>query len=503
MRYAHPYFANFAQLTICLDRCLTSIFATSFLCTRCGREICLDCYSMLESLDLSNTKETRLIICGHSGKGESHKASNFLPVCRFDPEQLDNTMGDMERLLQDSQDPCDETMTEDMVQVAAQLQQILDHRRAAEKRALDELEVAKSAVVEPWLESTSAESPLESHNSSDSSLTPLESDSGTSYCKQRRPKVPDHHTSIVPTVGICETSVPASSSESPVNIPSLPYKECPHPELTEEMFRSFWRKGDTMVITGLLDKMEIKWTPEYFIEHYGSQECSITDCDNEMKHESTVAQFFSQFGQYEHRGTQIHKLKDWPPSADFKTAFPTLFNDFHRAVPAPNYTRRDGFYNIAAHFPINVVAPDMGPKMYNAFASREDGYGSTRLHMDMVCIAKLVFNMAFANIAQADAVNIMLYSTPLPGEKEGVAVWDIYPATASHHIRKFLKEEFPLESSPVKYVDPIHSQYFYLTPTLRKKLYDRYKVRSWRIYQKPGDAVFIPAGCAHQVGSWF
>jgi len=33
---------------------------------------------------------------------------------------------------------------------------------------------------------------------------------------------------------------------------------------------------------------------------------------------------------------------------------------------------------------------------------------------------------------------------------------------------------------------------------LRRKLFEKYRVQSWRIYQKPGDAVFIPAGCAHQ-----
>ncbi|KAG8766760.1 hypothetical protein FRC16_007579, partial [Serendipita sp. 398] len=60
-------------------------------------------------------------------------------------------------------------------------------------------------------------------------------------------------------------------------------------------------------------------------------------------------------------------------------------------------------------------------------------------------------------------------------------------------------EEYPVETSPVFYIDPIHSQHFYLTPPLRKKLFDKYGVKSWRIYQKPGDAVFIPAGCAHQV----
>jgi len=93
----------------------------------------------------------------------------------------------------------------------------------------------------------------------------------------------------------------------------------------------------------------------------------------------------------------------------------------------------------------------------------------------------------------------MLYSAHAPDKSEGTAVWDIYPSSASWAIRAFLQEEFPLGSSDVQYVDPIHSQYFYLTPSLREKLYDKYRVMGWRIYQKPGDAVFIPAGCAHQV----
>jgi len=40
---------------------------------------------------------------------------------------------------------------------------------------------------------------------------------------------------------------------------------------------------------------------------------------------------------------------------------------------------------------------------------------------------------------------------------------------------------------------------FYLDCDLRKELYEEFGVKSYRIYQKPGDVVFIPAGCAHQV----
>lgn len=52
--------------------------------------------------------------------------------------------------------------------------------------------------------------------------------------------------------------------------------------------------------------------------------------------------------------------QDWPPSTDFKTAFPELYADFSQAIPMPNYVRRDGVLNIASHFPSNTVAPDLG-----------------------------------------------------------------------------------------------------------------------------------------------
>ena len=47
--------------------------------------------------------------------------------------------------------------------------------------------------------------------------------------------------------------------------------------------------------------------------------------------------------------------------------------------------------------------------------------------------------------------------------------------------------------------NPIHDQLFYLDATLRRRLRDEYNVRGWRFIQRHGDAIFIPAGCPHQV----
>ena len=79
------------------------------------------------------------------------------------------------------------------------------------------------------------------------------------------------------------------------------------------------------------------------------------------------------------------ELQDWPATNDFQSAYPELYHDFCDALPAPDYSRRDGVLNLYAHvdfallhesiremidfaqFPPGPTRPDIGPKMYNAF----------------------------------------------------------------------------------------------------------------------------------------
>ena len=118
--------------------------------------------------------------------------------------------------------------------------------------------------------------------------------------------------------------------------------------------------------------------------------------------------------------------------------------------------------------------------MYNAMASfdTKDSKGTTRLHMDM-----------------ADAVNIMLYAADTPAGGQGCAAWDLFKADDAPKLRRYMRKRFKGQFQH----DPIHSQQFYLDSTHREELFKEYGVKSHRVYQKPGEAVFIPAGCAHQV----
>lgn len=146
--------------------------------------------------------------------------------------------------------------------------------------------------------------------------------------------------------------------------------------------------------------------------------------------------------------------------------------------------------------------------MYNSMASSQEAgsKGSTRLHMDM-----------------ADALNVMLYAAQCPDGTPGYAAWDLFRAEDSDKLRAFLKKRFgpgargnsgangqqaadkaaAAMQEQMAAHDPIHSQLFYLDVVLRKALFDEFGVRSYRIYQRPGEGVFIPAGCAHQVCSCF
>lgn len=137
--------------------------------------------------------------------------------------------------------------------------------------------------------------------------------------------------------------------------------------------------------------------------------------------------------------------------------------------------------------------------MYNSLASSQEpgSKGSTRLHMDM-----------------ADALNVMLYASKCEDGTEGYAVWDLFRAEDSDKLRGFLRKRFGQPKSGqglpgigggggsggvVIAHDPIHGQQFYLDVELRQALFDECGVKSYRVYQRPGDGVFIPAGCAHQV----
>ncbi|KAK8476825.1 hypothetical protein V6N11_024172 [Hibiscus sabdariffa] len=87
---------------------------------------------------------------------------------------------------------------------------------------------------------------------------------------------------------------------------------------------------------------------------------------------------------------------------------------------------------------------------------------------------------------------------------EGGAIWDIFRKEDVPKLQDYLRKHFGefryIHCCPVSQVlHPIHDQSFYLTMDHKAKLKKEYGIEPWTFIQKLGEAVFIPAGCPHQV----
>jgi lysine-specific demethylase 3 len=390
------------------DTCLTSLFSLSWMCRSCGREACADCYAKLCSIPSNTTPasapkdrrdpEKRLVACVPR---ESHTSQHFFPISRFSEPELRSAVEEMSALLNE-----DKQASPSRGQTPAKATPDLQCPPPPDAGdALANLDLLAAVVAaHPHLPDNKRPSsppemkPSVSSPPTSEMLAPVQ---GTPIKSSPVPTLPSTHD-VIPLVKVedtphdievattSSTSEPVSSPLLPISPstsaselsqrlkskspalstnPTVPEDDIPfHPTvtfndstLTEETFRRVWKEGRPLVVKGVLDKFHIKWTPQYFIEKYGDHSCTVMDCITEARRDVTVGWYFALFGNYSEReNSRVWKLKDWPPSTDFKSAFPELYDDFARAVPIPNYCRRDGVLNIASHFPPDVVAPDLG-----------------------------------------------------------------------------------------------------------------------------------------------
>lgn len=197
-------------------------------------------------------------------------------------------------------------------------------------------------------------------------------------------------------------------------------------------------------------------------------------------------------------------VQDFPPADDFRKLCPQQNKDFYKSLPFEAYTSEDGFFNLVAHYAMDIdkerafkpdlgmsrrhlfsifvmngcYFPNTGPKMY--FATADKGHvGSTRLHRDCT-----------------SAANILLFATnaaPYSTEPKIGANWTIFKREDTENIRLYLSETYPDIAS-----EYLLSHEVFVTLEDCRKLATR-GVHAFRFTQEVGDVVFINAGCLHQV----
>lgn len=324
-------------------------------------------------------------------------------------------------------------------------------------------------------------------------------------------------------------------------------------------FQRHWVNGQPVIVRDVLEQTNgLSWEPmvmwralcEHLDPNVSSKmsEVKAIDCLAGCQVEINTHQFFKGYTngrQYGNFWPEMLKLKDWPPSDKFDDLLPRHCDEFISALPFQEYTDpRAGFLNLAVKLPPAVIKPDLGPKTYIAYGLAEElgrGDSVTKLHCDLsdavnilthtaevdlddehrVAIEtlkkkhqaqdeqeRLTREMDASLIKTCHSVNEQKVDLDVKHERNerdvSGALWDIFRREdvpkLEAYLRKHSREFRHTYCSPVEeVVHPIHDQCFYLTLEHKRKLKEEFGIEPWTFEQRLGDAVFIPAGCPHQV----
>ena len=283
-----------------------------------------------------------------------------------------------------------------------------------------------------------------------------------------------------------------------------------------EDFHDNWHRARPVVVSrcttlvnwtpGTMMRMMRDLTPENYVTTTPAYDCTTFNA-----HETEIQTYFAW---HEKMKKPLHghlwRLKDWPDDENFAERLPRLARDFVFSLPFQEYCfpwdnggARRGMMNAAIDLPEVCNRADLGPKSYISMGRQQEcgavagkpegkeggGDAVTRIHCDM-----------------ADAVNLLIHTSgAVDGEKfdvsGGCALWDIWRRKDRKVLEEWLRtnsERFT-ERDPGKVVHAIHDQCFYLTSEDKEALKAECGIEAYTFEQKLDDAVFIPAGCPHQV----
>ncbi|GMJ04032.1 hypothetical protein HRI_004072400, partial [Hibiscus trionum] len=197
-------------------------------------------------------------------------------------------------------------------------------------------------------------------------------------------------------------------------------------------FQRHWANGEPVIVSGVLDNASgLSWEPMVMwrafrqitnTKHEQQLDVKALDCLDWSEVVVNIHQFFKGYKdvRFDKEWPQILKLKDWPPSNEFKNLLPRHHVEFLHFLPFKEYTHpTKGLLNIATKLPEGALRPDMGPKSYIAYGvTQELGRGDsvTRLHCDM-----------------SDAVNVLTHIAEVKLTKKQLA--SITKSKERHHVQ--------------------------------------------------------------------
>ncbi|KAJ4775170.1 Transcription factor jumonji (jmjC) domain-containing protein [Rhynchospora pubera] len=321
-------------------------------------------------------------------------------------------------------------------------------------------------------------------------------------------------------------------------------------------FQKHWMKGEPIIVRDVLGLTSgLSWEPMVMWRalretKYKDQVERLAvlalDCRDWTFVETNIRKFFTGYEKglsHYDNWPMLLKLKDWPPESSFDERLPRHGFEFISALPFKEYTDpNSGPLNLAVKLPAKMLKRDLGPKTYIAYGIREElveGDSVSKLHCDMSDAINILMHTSALKLNHEQRMAIKKAHRKSNGpskdcktkgsdgteekrkvideddnktntsddsenEEYGGALWDIWRREdvpkLKEYLMKYSREFTHYEKKHVEQVDhPIHDQSFYLTVDHKRKLKEEFDIEAWTFEQKLGEAVFIPAGCPHQV----
>ncbi|KAJ3694478.1 hypothetical protein LUZ60_009958 [Juncus effusus] len=344
----------------------------------------------------------------------------------------------------------------------------------------------------------------------------------------------------------CEAGLGSRKASNRKNNPNSNYLFCPDLRKAEKAegllhFRKHWAKGEPVIVSDLIRNKNLNWEPNAIWNSVNgnndSEQIRAIDCLNCCQVEMEPEIFFQGYKEgriYPNLWPAMIKLKDWPTTHRFEELLPKHYSEFINNLPFKPYTNpKCGSLNLASFLPEISPKPDLGPKSYIAYGFEEElgrGDSVTKLHCDMADAVNVLMHAAEVEVSEEQESvirelkikhreqdmleNLRHGKNEEKGKNNEVcelklgenagALWDIFRREDVEKLKAYLKKYFRefrhIYCNPVdQVVNPVHDETFYLTAEHKRRLKKEFGIEPWSFVQNLGEAVFIPAGCPHQV----
>ncbi|XP_030057856.1 lysine-specific demethylase hairless isoform X2 [Microcaecilia unicolor] len=544
---------NRPNLHIC-DICRTSFFNTHWSCSRCGSQLCFQCYQLKkEKLDQDlQENEVPALRCG---RGQQHSSCSFVPTQFIST----NALTDLWKTLHDvrakfairARCSCNQKNLADTLLMGITLtkeKEVQVHQSPAPPAAETEEPAKCSASMKDSTES-SQQSPSAGgaqRSVQASTLCDLLTSTAVKLCLGQNgvrmafaPVSPSLRTderinSILDNIitqvverkiqekkweeeGVRTPRPPESVSSYPSSQGGVLWLHDPSLRSNYRRFQEHWRRCQPVLVSGLERMMKRSlWGPESLSREFGEQEAlTLSNCCTPTKINSK--EFWDRFtGRSDAVDVENCRRSRLTWEYNLGEQKSSWTENLTSSLPLPEYCRNDGMLNLASYLPAEESRSWLGPRISAVYGEKADerNIGTKPLTAQAADFLNILVYVEAIPLCdrhsilqdilervEADGMDSVLKERLWDAKCRPGALWHIFQAEDSECIQSFLQKQLNANQSQQTgpQTDPSGHTSHYLDLSLRKQLREDLGVKCRALLQFQGDAVLIPAGCPYQV----